>query len=122
MMCQYVKVLKNKTFTILDDHLSQRTLTTCLKETQSLHPTEISSKEIITMRAKMGMVTGTAISRNQTLTVARKMAMDQETVDLPTTKGTAIFRVEADFAWQLHYNIQIYITKYFSINFRESIC
>ena len=87
MMCQYVKVLKRKTFTILDDHLSQRTLTTCLKETQNLHPTEISSKEIITMRAKMEMVTGTAISRNQTLTVARKMATDQETIDLPTTKG-----------------------------------
>ena len=101
MMCQYVKVLKRKTFTILDDHLSQRTLTTCLKETQNLHPTEISSKEIITMRAKMAMVTGTEISRNRILTVARKMATDQETIDLPTTKGTSIFRVEADFAWQL---------------------
>ena len=102
MMCQYVKVLKGKTFVILDDHLSQRTLTTCLKETQSLHPTEISSKEIITMRAKMAMVTGTAISLNRIRTVARKMATDQETIDLPTTKGTSIFRVEADFTWQLH--------------------
>ena len=87
MMCQYVKVLKRKTFTILDDHLSQRTLTTCLKETQNLHPTEISSKEIITMRVKMEMVTGTAISLNQILTVARKMATDQGTIDLATTKG-----------------------------------
>ena len=104
MMCQYVKVLKGKTFVILDDHLSQRTLTTCLKETQNLHPMEISSKEIITMRAKMVMVTGTAISLNRILTVARKMATDQETIDLPTTKGTLIFRLEADFTWQLQYN------------------
>ena len=101
MMCQYVKVLKGKTFVILDDHLSQRTLTTCLKETQNLHPMEISSKEIITMRAKMAMVTGTAINRNQILTVARKMATDQGTIDLPTTKGTSILRVETDFPWHL---------------------
>ena len=67
-----------------------------------MQPTEISSKEIITMRAKMEMVTGTAISLNQTLTVARKMATDQETIDLPTTKGTSIFRIEADFPFQLN--------------------
>ena len=67
-----------------------------------MHPTEISSKEIITMRAKMEMVTGTAISLNQILTVARKMATDQETIDLPTTKGN-FFRIEADFSCQLHY-------------------
>ena len=60
----------------------------------------------------MAMVTGTAISLNQILTVARKMATDQETIDLPTTKGTSIFRVEADFTWQLHYNIEIYAIKY----------
>ena len=88
MMCQYVMVLRSETFSILGDHLSQRTLMTCLKGTQSLHPTEISSKEIITMHAKMAMVTGTVISLNRTLTVARKMATDQETIDLPTTKGT----------------------------------
>ena len=99
MMCQYFKVLKRETFTILDDPLSQRTLTNCLKETQNLHPAEISSKEIITMRAKMAMVTGTAIGRNRILTVARKIATDQETIDLPTTNGILIFRVEADFLW-----------------------
>ena len=101
MMCQHVMVLRSQTFAILGDHLSQRTLMTCLKETPNLHPMEISSKEIITMHAKMAMVTETAISRNQIRTVARKMATDQETIDLPTTKGTSIFRVEADFAWQL---------------------
>ena len=101
MMCQHVMVLRSQTFAILGDHLSQRTLMTCLKGTQSLHPTEISSKEIITMHAKMAMVTGTVISLNRTLTVARKMATDQETIDLPTTKGTSIFRIEAGFPCQL---------------------
>ena len=72
-----------------------------------MHPTEISSKEIITMRAKMVMVTGTAISLNRIRTVARKMATDQETIDLPTTKGTTILKVDANYEI-----IDFYITKY----------
>merc|ERR1711997_1176229 len=40
--------------------------------------------DLLKGNSKLAMVTGTEIGQNRILTVARKMATDQETIDLPT--------------------------------------